>query len=109
MARDPMLPELRPRRRRVGRVLGWIASVVLGIVAIGVILRLTIFDMVNGGGEDTWPSVGTNAWMLVNRRATIERGDLVVFSSGGKYFVRRVIGLPGETLSIVDAHPQIPG
>jgi signal peptidase I len=109
MSRDPLLPELGRRRRRVGRVVRAVGLTVLALVAIGVILRLTVFDLVNGGGRDTWPELGTDTWMLVNRRATIERGDLVVFSANDKFYVRRVIGLPGETLSIIDAHPQIAG
>ncbi len=107
--RDPLLLDLRPRGRRAGRVLRWIGTTLLVLVALGVILRLAVFDMVNGGGRDTWPSVGTDAWMLVNRRAAVERGDLVVFSAGGKYYVRRVIGLPGETVSVVNGHPEIAG
>ena len=29
-----------------------------------------------------------------------ERGDLIVFRSGNQYLIKRVIGLPGETVSI---------
>jgi signal peptidase I len=38
---------------------------------------------------------------LVNRNGDLKRGEIVVFSFDGEYFyVKRVIGLPGETVRI---------
>ncbi|MBI5118699.1 signal peptidase I [Candidatus Poribacteria bacterium] len=39
-------------------------------------------------------------------RSDLRRGDIVVFTSGykGDYYVKRVIGLPGETLAIINGY-----
>lgn len=43
---------------------------------------------------------------LIGQQRAIERGDVVIFtpevSDDRKYFIKRVIGLPGETLKIED-------
>ncbi|RJP67040.1 MAG: signal peptidase I [Candidatus Abyssobacteria bacterium SURF_17] len=43
--------------------------------------------------------------------AELERGDVVVFTSGykGDYYVKRVVGLPGETLVILAGSVYISG
>ena len=45
------------------------------------------------------------------RPSELGRGDIVVFSSGhrGDYYVKRVVALPGETVSIIDGFLYING
>jgi signal peptidase I len=44
-------------------------------------------------------------------RLDLRRGDVVVFTSGykGDYYVKRVVGLPGETLAIINGYVYVNG
>jgi signal peptidase I len=98
--------------RCVLRVLGWTAAVVTALALAYAVLRLTVYDVIRfkTAGEDMWPNLGDGALVVVNRRRSPERGDLVVLSkTGGGFLIRRVIGLPGETVSMQSAVPQIAG
>ncbi|MBF0170311.1 MAG: signal peptidase I, partial [Nitrospinae bacterium] len=50
---------------------------------------------------------------LSPRFGTVERGAVMVFANpfepGGADLVKRVVGLPGETLAVVDGHAVIDG
>jgi signal peptidase I len=101
----------RSGARRALSVLFWIGVVVTALALVYAILRLTIFDVIRfGDSEDMWPNLGKGALVVVNRRATPRRGDLVVLKkSEGGFIVRRVVGLPGENLAMIDSRPYIDG
>jgi len=77
-------------------------------VALFVGLRLTIQNL-----YCLWPQYGTNylnnEWIIVNKLAykfhAPIRGDIVVFHppvSSNRPFIKRIVGLPGETVEIKD-------
>jgi signal peptidase I len=96
-------------RPRVKKVLKWFGLTLVFLMIFAVILRLVIFDLVNVAGDEMWPGVGKDAWLLVNRRASPQRGDLVVVKTKDGYVARRVVALPGEKLALPDGRPVVPG
>jgi len=86
------------------------------------ILRLFIFQQVNVVGQSMEPNYKENQMLVINRKDTnLKRGQVVAFyetkemsenstfltktfpnlSSQNKFFLKRVIGLPGESIQIV--------
>jgi signal peptidase I len=59
------------------------------------------------------PVLEPGDWVLARRHSgTPERGDIVVFTDptgSGMNLVKRVIGLPGEGVAVVDGHVSIDG
>lgn len=57
------------------------------------------------------PVLQPGDWVLARKRnGTPERGDIVVFTDptgSGMSLVKRVIGLPGERLAVIDGHVSI--
>lgn len=107
MDEDTTVPKLRSRWVKV---VGWSLGVLAALFAVVVALRLAVFDLTTIDGDDMWPTIGPRALLLVNRRATPERGDLVVYKGkNDKWQIRRVVALPGEKIIIEHARPTISG
>ncbi len=99
-------------------IISWVAVIAVAVVLALIITRFVIFKayVPSGSMRDTIQEgdqlVG---WRLFSR---VERGDIVIFphpdgvtDSDGKtqYLIKRVIGLPGETLEIHDGAVYIDG
>jgi signal peptidase I len=87
------------------------ALVAGGLALVYAILRLTVYDVVRfGAGRDMWPDFGPGALVVANRRATPERGDVVLVKrEQGGFALRRVVAVPGDTVAIVDSRPIVDG
>ena len=80
--------------------------IVLIAAAVFVGLRFTIQTyIVNGPSME--PNYRNNEWIIVDKLAykfaNVRRGDIIVFQppiSSTKPFIKRIIGLPGETVEI---------
>jgi signal peptidase I len=84
-------------------------TVVFAIIALAIILPIRFFVaqpfIVDGASMD--PTFATNQYLIVDelsyRFEPVARGDVIVFkypNDPSKYFIKRVIGLPGETVQI---------
>jgi signal peptidase I len=84
-------------------------TIIFAIVALAIILPIRFFIaqpfIVDGASMD--PTFETNQYLIVDevsyRFEPISRGDVVIFkypNDTSKYFIKRVIGLPGETVQI---------
>ncbi len=96
------------------------ALVIVGALAIAFTLRATSFQVfyIPSGSMEPTLQVGdrvvVNQWSY--RLHDVNRGDIVVFGRpegenavGVKDLIKRVIGLPGETVTITDNHVLING
>ncbi|MGN1019970.1 MAG: signal peptidase I [Aristaeellaceae bacterium] len=95
----------------------------LAALAIALILRLTVAELVRVRGSSMLPTLRTGQWLLVSRLdyrlGRPRRGDVVICHYPGRYmdrwklipqcFVKRVIGLPGETIEIIEGVVHIGG
>lgn len=79
------------------------------IIALAVILPIRFFVVqpfiVDGSSMD--PTFATNQYLIVDELSyhfeQVSRGDVIIFkypNDTSKYFIKRVIGLPGETVQI---------
>lgn len=77
---------------------------------VAALLSFVFFKFILGiafiSGESMTPSYQDHQMVLFNRHAKCQLGDVVVLDTEGildeAYIIKRVIGLPGDTISIVD-------
>ena len=76
------------------------------IIFLVVIIRIFFIDPVRVDGRSMDTTLQNGEIMLLNKitykRHEIKRFDIVVINDVNKYIIKRVIGLPGETISYKD-------
>ena len=100
----------------VKEVISWVVTIVLAVAAALVIKNYVIINanIPSGSMENT---IMTDDRLFGNRLAynknrTPQRGDIIIFKfpdDESENFIKRVIGLPGETVVIEDAKIYIDG
>ncbi|MGI8755009.1 MAG: signal peptidase I [Acidimicrobiales bacterium] len=113
----------RPRRAKAKtarrNLVEWIA-VIGGAIVIAVVVRTFIFQTFWIPSPSMSPTLAVNDRVLVNKLSykvhDIHRGDVVVFErppnetdNGIKDLIKRVVGLPGERVSVQDGFVKIDG
>lgn len=86
----------------------------IALVTIGAVIAIRYFlvqpFLVSGGSMD--PTFANGDYLLIDqltyRFRQPERGEVIVFKNEqGTYFIKRVIGLPGETVKVQDGTVEI--
>ena len=99
--------EGRARTYRNARRIGWLFSVLVTIAVLCLVFfiwlaPLRIID------ESMAPELKSGEVVLCDRVGKFvrmpERGDIVLFSTGDGLFIKRIVGMPGETVEIVAGH-----
>ena len=74
--------------------------VLIGILLMFSIVRTGVFMCVQVSGRSMDPTVVNGDYLLVDKTASIHRGDVIIFYSDNldKLLIKRVIGLPGDTV-----------
>ncbi len=102
----PTSTQVPPRKSLGAHLREWLQVIVIALV-ISLPIRFFIAEpfVVNGASMD--PTFATGQFLIVDRLTyrfgDPKRGDVVVFrypSNPKVYFIKRIIGLPGETVSI---------
>ena len=110
--------------RQAGKKYKKYASFAWEIVKIAVIafvivapIRYFLFQPFIVSGASMAPNFATGDYLIVDeisyRFSTPQRGDVVVFDAGfipgysGQRFIKRIIGLPGETVTITNGKVEI--
>lgn len=85
--------------------LEWAKAIIIAII-IAFILRTFIFATSIVEGESMEPTLENGERVIVNKAVYLldepERGDVVIIQRPSKNYVKRVIGLPGETIETND-------
>lgn len=85
-----------------------IYSILCGLGA-GIIISNFLVCKVTVEGVSMNPTYHSGDTLFINRLAKPERGDVITFSRNGKNYIKRVIGLAGDTVSISDSKVYING
>ncbi len=92
------------RRRRNVRLL--LTALLGGLCIVGIFSLLIGVDRVSG--ESMNPYLNHGDWIVYSRVGTrIQRGQVVVFEKNGESMVKRVAGLPGDTVKISDSGDEV--
>ena len=74
----------------------------VGIIVVVVLIRIFLVDPVRVDGPSMNTTLKNGEILLLNKivykKGNIKRFDIVVVDKGDKYIIKRVIGLPGETI-----------
>jgi len=113
--------EPQPDNPGIGSFVWELARVVIIAFVIMLVFRLFIAEPFIVSGSSMVPNFHNREYLIVNKIGyhlnAPERGDVIVFKyprDTSQYFIKRVIGLPGEKVKISDgrvtiynsAHPQ---
>lgn len=105
----------RARKRSRGReALSWVICIV-GAVAVALLLRAFVFELVTVDGESMEPTLHSYQNLFVEKvsrySGNIERGQIIIVNYPGEdgVFVKRVVGLPGDTLEVRDGSLYVNG
>src|SRR5580698_5084911 len=114
MPDDPTVtpnPEAEQKgRSAAGATLSWFRDLFLSVL-IAIVVILFLYQPVKVEGTSMQPSLDNNERIFINKFvyrfgiSDIGRGDTVVFLYPGdpsKSYIKRVIGIPGDTVEIVD-------
>jgi signal peptidase I len=125
----PALREPPPAPPKAGAKPAWASALEWGLLlfaalAIAVLIKTFLFQAFYIPSDSMVPTLKTNDRVIVNKLSyhlhAVHRGDIVVFTTPKgadgkpidptiKDLVKRVIGLPGETVSEKDGHVLING
>ncbi len=94
--------------------LGWIRDIIIAVIIAAVIL--TFFKPIIIQQESMQPTFYSDDYVIISKQAytmfgDIENDDVIVFKSSlldadgeSKHLIKRVIGVPGDTIEIVDGY-----
>ncbi|MDZ4827352.1 MAG: signal peptidase I [Actinomycetota bacterium] len=117
---ETLPPTSGPRKSRRGakQAIEWVLLIV-GAIGIALVIKMFLFQAFYIPSESMVPTLKKNDRILVNklsyRMHDVNRGDIIVFKApagrtdGIEDLVKRVIGLPGETVSFRDNRVYIDG
>ena len=101
---------------KLRKVLIWVFEIVVTLI-FAVLTSMMLFQSVTMQESSMEPTLAVGSQYFVNKLAyktsSPKRGDIIVFRTNGSddaaHHVRRVIGLPGETIQIVNGRILING
>ena len=82
------------------------------LLLIIIIIRIFFYSPIRVNGSSMYPTLQDKEFMILNKiglQKGINRFDIVVVESNGKYIIKRVIGLPGESVIYSDNKLYING
>lgn len=106
----------RKRRKIITKILSWIAMIIIAIgLAFGVVNYVVQTTYMTG--ESMKPTLKNGQLVFVHKLMyhfkAPERFDVVVFetnkNNNSHFYIKRIIGLPGETVQIMDGDVYING
>lgn len=95
-------------------IIGWIISITVA-VAVALLVRAFLFEIIMVDGESMYPTLHTNERVAVEKVSRYfgmpERGDIIIvnYPNMDGTFVKRTIGLPGETVEVKNSTVYING
>lgn len=106
----------RKRRKKILKVLIWIICIAAACAAAYFTVKYSV-ERTNMVGSSMEPTLNRDDTIIINKlsyfRSDPKRYDIIVYKAGGEehdfYTIKRVIGLPGETVQIIGGEVFIDG
>ncbi len=112
--------EVRPEDRKteiISASLDWFIAIAIGILA-GVLLVIFVVQKDNVYGDSMVPTLKSGYVVMTEKISTYidsyHRGDIVILNGSGmdgynheEYLIKRIVGMPGETIRIADGRVYI--
>ena len=106
----------RRRKQFLKKVLLWVGQIAVVILLAYFIVNI-VLEKTTVPGDSMEPTLSTGDAILVNKFAYLfrdpKRNDVIVFKQSGSehdyYDLKRIVGLPGETIQIIDGQVWING
>ena len=74
----------------------------IAILLFVIFIKAYVITPIEVNGDSMYPTLNNRDIMILNKVQTelgeVKRFDIVVVKYDGKYLIKRVIGLPGETI-----------
>lgn len=87
-------------RRRYGRVLRSTVYALVVVAAVAVLLATLFLPVLQVSGDSMNPTLGDKDVILLTRTADLKTGDLCAFYWQNKLLLKRVIGTPGDLITL---------
>lgn len=87
------------RRRYIRTLTGTLGALIAAAAAV-VLLSVLVFPVMRITGTSMEPTLREDQVILCSRAPHLKRGDIISFYHNKKILVKRVIGLPGDEISI---------
>lgn len=88
----------------------WILNIcfVVLVILIAIITRVYLYQVCVVSGSSMWPTYYNSDRVLVNKfDKNYKQNDVIVFEHGGYQYIKRIVGLPGDTVKITDGFVYI--
>ncbi len=91
-------------------VISWSKSVAVALI-LALLVRQFLFTPVTVSGQSMEPTFEHNERLVIGKLHAIKNFDMIVFESpiSDEYYIKRVIGLPGDYVVMKDDHLFING
>jgi len=109
--------QISPKKKRMKAIWNFLSDILInGVVIIGIVffVRFALFSPFKVEGASMEPSLHTKEYIIVDkisyRFSDPQRGDIVVLippSNTKEYYIKRIIGLPGEKLEFLNGQVLI--
>ena len=80
----------------------FVLTIFIGGIMVAILpMDLTVCTVT---GESMSPTLTNGSVVLLDSNQPLEHFDLAVFAEGDQYFIKRVVGLPGDRVTVMDGH-----
>jgi signal peptidase I len=96
--------EIKPNEKKKNKIdEDTLLKIFIGIALTIIFLNLFIIQLARVNGDSMLPTMENGQMLLVSKiEDTYNRGDIVIVKEYNSFLIKRIIALPGETLTIVD-------
>ena len=93
------LKRIKDRKRFIKLLYSTVASLAV-VAAVSVLVSMLFLPVLRVTGTSMTPTLQNDELVVCRRTGSFERGDIIAFYHNNKILLKRVIALPGETVSI---------